>query len=76
MGIRAQVLVYVDGVKVGEAVASGETPHHIVHRLCELDMHISGEMESPSLQRGVGFSLSLPELPEGKHEVRSSPSLC
>jgi len=58
-------------VKVGEAVASKETPHHIVHRLCELDMHIAGDMEQPALQEGVGFELRLPELTQGKHEIRA-----
>jgi len=67
------VQVYVDNVKVGEAVASKETPHHIVHRLCELDMHIAGDMEQPALQEGVGFELRLPELTQGKHEVIHTP---
>ena len=69
-----QVQVYVDNVKVGEVVASKETPHHIVHRLCELDMHIAGDMEQPSAQEGVGFELKLPELSQGKHEVGDLPS--
>ena len=66
-----QVEIYVDGVKVGQATASGETPHHIVHRMCELDLHFSTEMEQPALQQGVGFKLELPDLSKGKHEVRS-----
>ena len=71
-----QVEIYVDGVKVGQATASRETPHHIVHRMCELDLHFTSEMEQPALQQGVGFKLELPDLSEGKHEVRSpAPAL-
>lgn len=66
--------VYVDTMKVGETQASQETPHHIVHRLCELDMHIASDMEQPPLQQGVGFRLKLPELPEGRHEVNTTIS--
>lgn len=51
-------------------LASVATPHHIVHRLCELDMHIGGDMGRTGLQQGVGFEFKLPELPQGKHEVR------
>ena len=49
-----QVAVYVDGVRVGVAPASGETPHHIIHRLCELDLARS-ELEQPPQQVGVGL---------------------
>lgn len=45
-----------------------ETPHHIIHRLCELDLAVS-ELEQPPRQKGVGFRLKLPTLAEGKHEV-------
>lgn len=69
-----QVEIYVDGVKVGQAKASRETPHHIVHRMCELDLHFTSEMEQPALQQGVGFKLELPDLSEGKHEVKRSPA--
>lgn len=65
----AQVAVYVDGVRVGVAPASGETPHHIIHRLCELDLARS-ELEQPPQQVGVGFRLRLPDLQQGRHEVR------
>ncbi len=65
-----QVVLYVDGVRVGEAAASGDTPHHIIHRLCEIDMDMAGDMQQPA-QQGVGFTLKLPELQQGRHEVRS-----
>ena len=66
---RVQVAVYVDGVRVGVAPASGETPHHIIHRLCELDL-ARNELEQPPQQVGVGFRLRLPDLQQGRHEVR------
>lgn len=66
-----QVVVYIDGVRVGEALALEETPHHIIHRLCELDLAVS-ELEQPPRQKGVGFRLKLPNLTEGKHEVGAS----
>ena len=62
------MVVYIDGVRVGEALALEETPHHIIHRLCELDLAVS-ELEQPPRQKGVGFRLKLPTLTEGKHEV-------
>jgi hypothetical protein len=65
-----QVVVYVDGFKVGEVAAAGETPHHIIHRLCELDMGQRSEMEQPPQQLGVGFRIRLPDLQQGRHEVR------
>ncbi|CAL8462361.1 g1894 [Coccomyxa elongata] len=65
-----EVVVYIDGVRVGEALALEETPHHIIHRLCELDLAVS-ELEQPPRQKGVGFRLKLPTLTEGKHEVRA-----
>ena len=65
-----QVVVYVDGVRVGEAQASEETPHHIIHRLCELDLAVS-DLQQPPQQQGVGFRLRLPTLMQGKHEVRA-----
>ncbi len=64
----AQVVVYVDGTRVGEALASEETPHHIIHRLCELDLAVS-DLQQPPQQKGVGFRLKLPNLMQGKHEV-------
>jgi hypothetical protein len=63
--------VYIDGVRVGETLASEETPHHIIHRLCELDLAVS-ELEQPARQKGVGFRLKLPNLFQGKHEVSSA----
>lgn len=69
-----QVVLYVDGVRVGEAAASGDTPHHIIHRLCEIDMDMAGDMQQPT-QQGVGFTLKLPELQQGRHEVCCSLSL-
>lgn len=68
-----QVQIYVDNVEVGEALASIATPHHIVHRLCELDMHIAGDMGKTGLQQGVGFEFKLPELPQGRHQVIHTP---
>lgn len=64
-----QVVLYVDGVKVGEASASGDTPHHIIHRLCEIDMDMAGDMQHNAASQGVGFKLKLPELQHGRHEV-------
>ena len=64
--------MYVDGTRVGEAMASEETPHHIIHRLCELDLAVS-DLQQPPQQKGVGFRLKLPSLMQGKHEVRCSP---
>eukprot|EP00884_Botryococcus_braunii_P017186 jgi/Botrbrau1/4150/Bobra.0192s0019.2 len=71
MGKPLQVVVYVDGFKVGEVAAAGETPHHIIHRLCELDMGQRSEMEQPPQQLGVGFRIRLPDLQQGRHEVRA-----
>lgn len=68
MPVCMQVVLYVDGVKVGEASASGDTPHHIIHRLCEIDMDMAGNMQNTASQ-GVGFKLKLPELEHGRHEV-------
>lgn len=65
-----QVVLYVDGVRIGEAAASGDTPHHIIHRLCEIDMDMAGDMQQPA-QQGVGFTLKLPELQQGRHEIRA-----
>ncbi len=70
--LGAQVAVYVDGVRVGVAPASGDTPHHIIHRLCELDLARS-ELEQPPQQVGVGFRLRLPDLQQGRHEARPRP---
>ena len=69
MNAYAQVVLYVDGVKVGEASASGDTPHHIIHRLCEIDMDMAGDMQHNTATQGVGFKLKLPELQHGRHEV-------
>ena len=66
---RMQVVLYIDGVRIGEASASGDTPHHIIHRLCEIDMDMAGDMQQ-SAQQGVGFKLKLPELQQGRHEVQ------
>ncbi|CAL5227666.1 g10673 [Coccomyxa viridis] len=65
-----QVVVYVDGTRVGEALASEETPHHIIHRLCELDLAVS-DLQQPPQQKGVGFRMKLPSLMQGKHEIRA-----
>ena len=64
----------MDGTRVGEALASEETPHHIIHRLCELDLAVS-DLQQPPQQKGVGFRMKLPSLMQGKHEVSCSPCL-
>ncbi|KAK9807182.1 hypothetical protein WJX73_004899 [Symbiochloris irregularis] len=66
-----QVRLFVDGVSVGEVTATAKTPHHIIHRLCELDLQMGSEMEQPVQQQGVGFQLALPNLNPGRHEVRA-----
>ncbi|KAK9817855.1 hypothetical protein WJX72_003172 [[Myrmecia] bisecta] len=71
LGSPLQVEVYVDGIQVGQSFASLETPHHIIHRLCELDLSVTTELEQPPLQQGVGFRLKLPDLNQGRHEVRA-----
>ncbi len=72
-GCLPQVLVYVDGKKVGEAPAVGATPHHIIHRLCEIDLTLGERAQQPPQpqQMGVGFHLKLPMLNAGKHEASS-----
>ena len=71
-----QVVLYIDGVRIGEASADGDTPHHIIHRLCEIDMDLAGSMQQPA-QQGVGFNLKLPELQQGRHEASHlSPMFC
>lgn len=62
----------MDGTRVGDALASEETPHHIIHRLCELDLAVS-DLQQPPQQMGVGFRLKLPNLMQGKHEVPLCP---
>ena len=62
----------MDGTRVGDALASEETPHHIIHRLCELDLAVS-DLQQPPQQMGVGFRLKLPNLMQGKHEVLLCP---
>ena len=63
--------MYVDGRKVGEAPAVGATPHHIIHRLCEIDLTLGERAQQPPQQQmGVGFHLKLPMLTAGKHEAR------
>ena len=71
-------MLYVDGIRIGEASADGDTPHHIIHRLCEIDMDLAGATQQP-VQQGVGFSLKLPDLQQGRHEAShtyTSSSLC
>lgn len=60
--------IYVDNIKVGEVVAEEATPHHVVHRLCQLDTRFNAGQDQAA-EAGVGFKLQLPELKEGKHEV-------
>ena len=66
-------MLYVDGVTVGEVTAALETPHHIIHRLCELDLHLGSDLEQPVQQQGVGFRLKLPQLKPGEHQVCALP---
>ena len=65
-----QVVVYVDGVQIGEAAADRETPHHIVHRLCESDAALSSATQQAAQQLGVGFRVPLPSLSPGSHQVQ------
>lgn len=67
-----QVVLYVDGIRVGTVSATSDTPHHIIHRLCEIDMDMAANLQQPGQQQqGVGFTLKLPELQHGRHEVRA-----
>lgn len=64
-----KVVVYVDSVLVGSAEASSADTRDDVRRLCQLDMNLGGEQGAPL--RGVGWSLALPPLAPGKHELRA-----
>jgi len=82
------VSVYVDGVHVGDAEASGPTPHPLVHRLCSSSAGDSGSGVSTGGKKGsvlaagtmpassggltgVGWTVRLPPLPQGRHELRA-----
>ena len=61
-----QVLLYVDGVKVGETSGGEKTPHLMINRLCEGETSDS----DGSVSARLGFRHQLPPLPAGRHEVR------
>ncbi len=75
-----RVLVYVDGVRVGEGTAGtpqGELPL-VQQRLCGLRMPISGSQRSGGKRAGggregagYGFSVAVPPLPLGRRELRA-----
>jgi hypothetical protein len=90
-----RVSVYVDGVHVGDAEASGPTPHPLVHRLCSTasaggkNTRGGGPNKAASSilaadagttppagpgASGVGWTVRLPPLPQGRHEVRAFAS--
>lgn len=58
----------MDGKKIAELPASGGVTHHIIRRLCGLEVEVDQADEAI----GVGFELRLPELTEGKHEAKIS----
>jgi len=60
------VLVYVDGIKVGQTAGGEKTPHLLINRLCEGETSDSDGSTSAAL----GFRHQLPPLPPGRHEVR------
>lgn len=64
-----QVLVYVDGVSVGETSTGQPTPHLLINRLCEGQ---TSESE-PGASQALGFRLELPPLQHGRHQARRSP---
>jgi hypothetical protein len=77
--LMPQVLLYVDGVKVGETSGGEKTPHLMINRLCEGETSDS----DGSVSARLGFRHQLPPLPSGRHEVRhcdftisSKPSMC
>jgi len=81
------VSVYVDGVHVGDAEASGPTPHPLVHRLCSAqaggvaagrggagppkkgESVLAAAAASAGALVGVGWTVRLPPLPQGRHEL-------
>ena len=59
-----QVSVFVDGVSVGETSTGEQSPHLLIHRLCE------GSSDSDaSSGQALGFRMELPPLHQGLHEV-------
>lgn len=60
-----QVLIYVDGVKVGETGGGENTPHLLINRLCEGETSDS----DGSVSTHLGFRHQLPALAPGRHEV-------
>lgn len=61
-----QLLVYVDGVAVGETATGEPTPHLLINRLCEGQTSES----DPGASQTLGFSLELPPLQHGRHQAR------
>eukprot|EP00887_Chlorella_sp_A99_P003159 scaffold9.g3159.t1 len=73
------VVLFVDGVRVAEAVADQPTQSSIVHRLCEQDAAAGADggggagaaAQAQPPHAGVRWRAQLPPLPEGRHEVRA-----
>lgn len=72
-----QVYIYVDGAFVGEAVATADTPHQVVDRLCgaaaadKSGGGASHDAPTHPATSGVGFRVPLPPLSPGRHDVRA-----
>ena len=70
------MLVFVDGVLVGETTTGEPTPHLLINRLCEGQTSESDAAAS----RALGFRMELPPLQHGRHEARSpqcrTPVMC
>ena len=62
------MLVYVDGVLVGETATGEPTPHLLINRLCEGQTSESDAAAS----RALGFRMELPPLQHGRHEARTT----
>jgi hypothetical protein len=65
LATATQVLIYVDGVKVGETSGGEQTPHLMINRLCEGETSDS----DGSVSTRLGFRQQLPPLPPGRHQV-------
>jgi hypothetical protein len=66
-----QVLIYIDGVKVGETSGGQKTPHLMINRMCEGETSDS----DGSISTRLGFRHQLPPLPSGRHEVRQQDKM-
>ena len=67
----SQVLLYVDGVKVGQTSGGEKTPHLLINRLCEGETSES----DGSASRMLGFRHALPPLTPGRHEVQREQTI-